>query len=289
MENTLKNYALYLKIDKDLSDATLRSYTKDVEMFLSYGGTPKDFTRIEDTHIRDYIRHMQETGKSRGTVQRNMSSIRSFFEYLRTIEKIIVESPVKDMSVPNRGKPLPKAISESDTLRLIEVSMEEGIKTRLLLELLYGSGGRVSEIISLKIDDIHFDENYIKIVGKGNKERHNPIHKGCIDLIKEYMKSYNISEGYLFPHRSDKNKHMSRITAYKIVKRIADTAGVDPKSVSPYVFRHSFATHMLDNGCDMSLVQEYLGHEDIATTKIYARVTKSNKTNTYKKFHPLAR
>lgn len=283
----LANYKLYLKIDQDASDATIESYTTDIKLFLNYEGTPKDIKDIKPEHIRSYIAHLHKEGKARNTILRTASSIRSFFNYLRDVEKVISISPAENIRLPKREKALPKHISYNNIVKMIEAAMRQGIKTRLLIELLYGSGARISEIIKLRVEDIDFEEGFLKFKGKGNKERETPIHQGCLELIKQYMKAYGITEGYLFPHKSDKNKHMTRINAYYTVKKVADLAGVDPKIVSPHVFRHSFATHLLDNGCDIATVQEYLGHENINTTKIYAKVTKVNKINSYKKYHPL--
>lgn len=282
----LNPFILYLKVEKDLSDNTISGYRNDIEQFIEFIGC--DIEEVDATTIRSFIAHLTEQGKRRNTINRALCSIKAFYKYLSEVEKVIPSSPAEDIKLNAREKSLPKALSKSDVMKLLAVASEDGIKSRLIVELLYGLGGRVSEIASLRVEDIDFEECYIRIVGKGNKERHNPIHEGCVQLIKEYMKKYNITSGYLFPHRLNKDKHITREAIFLKVKNLADKAGIDRSIVSPHVFRHSFATHLLDNGCDMAIVQEYLGHEDISTTKIYAKVTRGNKKNNFMKFHPLA-
>lgn len=284
--NYLENFSLYLDVDKNVSPSTISNYSKDVENFLKF--CEKDVSAIDVGTVRSYIAHLSNLGRKRNTLNRVLSSLKAFFKYLRDVERVIKDSPAEEVKLQNREKSLPKAVSKSDITKLLETASAHGLKQRLVMELLYGLGGRVSEIVSLKVEDIDFEECYVRIVGKGNKERHNPIHKGCVKLLKQYMNNYGVSEGYIFPHKMDKRKHATRESVFQSVKKLAKAAGVDETTVSPHVFRHSFATHMLDNGCDMSLVQDYLGHEDIATTKIYAKVTRGNKTTNFNKFHPLA-
>lgn len=282
----LNPFILYLKVEKDLSDNTISGYRNDIEQFIEF--IDCDIEEVDATTIRSFIAHLTEQGKRRNTINRALCSIKAFYKYLSEVEKVIPSSPAEDIKLNAREKSLPKALSKSDVMKLLAVASEDGIKSRLIVELLYGLGGRVSEIASLRVEDIDFEDCYIRIVGKGNKERHNPIHEGCVQLIKEYMEKYNITSGYLFPHRLNKNKHITREAIFLKAKSLADKAGIDRSLVSPHVFRHSFATHLLDNGCDMAIVQEYLGHEDISTTKIYAKVTRGNKKNNFMKFHPLA-
>lgn len=282
----LESFKLYLTTDKNASKNTIEGYIRDVSKFLSF--VKKDVNAVETSDIRNYIAFLLEEGKSRSTVRRATYAIRVFFKYLQEIEKIINTSPADEIKTVGKINYLPRALGKEDVFKLIDAASSLGLRSRLLLELLYGLGARVSEVTSLKVEDIDFDNCFIKLIGKGEKERHNPIHEGCIDLIRDYMKAYNISSGYLFPHRDDPSRHITREAVNQMVKKASKMVGIDPDTVSPHVLRHSFATHMLENGCDMSLVQEYLGHEDITTTKIYAKITKENKSNTFNKFHPLA-
>ncbi|MGG1263867.1 site-specific tyrosine recombinase/integron integrase [Brevibacillus laterosporus] len=282
----IKNFHIYLRTN-GTAKSTIENYVRDSKSFLSFSETPKDVFSITPTHIRTYLIYLEDIGRKKGTIGRVVCSLRSFFAYL-VQEKIISENPAKSVAIPKKDKNLPKYISEAEVRAIIDAATQTSLKNRLLVELLYGSGGRVSEITSLKIDGIDFDSSFLDLFGKGSKERSNPIHEQCIVLIKQYMDAYGIKSGYLFPHATDPNRHMTRENVLKTVKKMAKKAGIDPSKVSPHVLRHSFATHLLDNGADMAYVQELLGHEDIATTKIYAKITKTNKKNSYAKFHPLA-
>lgn len=282
----LNDFAAYLKVEKDLSEHTVSSYIRDISKLVNYIDVEVEKTTTE--HIRGFIAHLSDKGFKRGSVTRALYAVRAFYNYLVEVEQVIEDSPANDVKLGSREKSLPKYLSKNDIMKLLETASEVGIKSRLYVELLYGLGGRVTEVASLKVEDVDFEENYIRLHGKGNKERYNPIHEGCVELIKEYMKAFGITAGYLFPHRFDSKKHVTREAIFMNVKNIADKAGIDRSLVSPHVFRHSFATHLLDNGCDMAIVQEFLGHEDISTTRIYAKITRGNKSNNFKNFHPLA-
>lgn len=283
----LSNFAAYLKVEKDLSQNTISGYTSDLKKFLVYIDVPIE--EVESSHVRSYIARLTDQGLKRNSITRALYSIKSFYTFLNEIEGVVSTSPASGIKLGSREKSLPKALSKEDVMRLLATASEDGLKSRLYVELLYGLGGRVTEVASLRLDNIDFEGNYIRIVaGKGNKERHNPIHDGCLQLIRRYVKECGITSGYLFPHRFDPSRHITREAIFLKVKDIADKAGIDRKLVSPHVFRHSYATHMLDNGCDMAIVQDFLGHENIATTKIYAKVTRGNKSNNFKNFHPLA-
>jgi site-specific recombinase XerD len=286
--NYVDNFKLYLKTDKNASVHTIENYERDINGFLNYHKTPKDLTAIKPAHIRSYVSYLDDLGRARRTINRMICALKTFFNYLVEVEELITKSPAASIKCGKIEKSLPKAISQGEASSIISAA-ESRLKDQVIIELLYGLGGRVSEIVNIKVEDIDFDQEVIRIIGKGKKERRNPIHSGCLELIKLYMKKRKITSGYLFPCKLDKSKPMSRESIYKLVKRIAKNAGVDVASVSPHVFRHSYATHMLENGCDMAVLQEYLGHEDISTTKIYAQVTTQVKRDNYKKFHPLAK
>lgn len=286
----IENFKLYLQTDKNASPHTIENYERDINNFLSFDKTPRNIEDIQPSHIRAYIAHLDNIGRARSSINRMLCALKTFFKYLVEIEGVIQTSPADQVKCSKKEKSLPKAISQNDVISILNAASKRRIKDRLIIELLYGLGGRVSEIANIRVEDIDFEESFIRIVkGKGNKERQNPIHASCLELIKMYMKKYKITSGWLFPSKLDKSKPMSRESIFKIVKRLAAESGVDPRVVSPHVFRHSFATHLLDNGCDMAIVQEYLGHEDISTTKIYAQISKANKKETFSRFHPLAK
>src|SRR6185312_2755534 len=206
--NYLKNFALYLKVEKDLSANTVLGYSKDVENFISFLSCPIE--EVDATTVRSFIAHLSEQGKKRNSITRALSSLKSYYDYLQTVEKVISSNPTSEVKLGSREKSLPKALSENVVFRLLESASKEGVKSRVIVELLYGLGGRVTEVAALQVEDIDFSECYIKLYGKGNKERHNLIHEGCVELIQRYMENYGITEGYLFPHRFDKERHMTR-------------------------------------------------------------------------------
>ena len=283
----LDDFELYLEVEKRSSIQTIENYMRDIRSFIEYENTPQELSEINTKTIRSYLAHLTRSGSAVSTVSRKISSLRGYFDFLKR-EGYIENSPMKEIKKPKAKKSLPKYLTNNDMEKLLETSKNLSIKTRLIVELLYGSGGRVTEVISLKVNDIDFEDSYIQILGKGDKERHNPIHEPCVELIKQYLNQKGITEGYIFPHRQDQSRHQTRESVFQIVKNVAKKAGVDPDKVSPHVFRHSFATHLMDNGCDISTVQEYLGHADSSTTRIYGQVTRKNKTDNYKKFHPLS-
>lgn len=286
----LTRFMQYSKSEKGLSGSTVIEYQRDIYKFLTDEGTPKNIEEITNKHVRNYLAKLDNEGKSRSTIHRTLYALKSFFKYLKRQEGLFKnkELPTDGISFTKRDKSLPKYISEEEIQAILEAAARTSLKDRLLVELMYGLGGRVSEIVELKVEDIDFDDCYVKIIGKGGKERHNPIHRGCIELIKLYMRAYGITSGYLFPSRFNPSRPMSRTNAWDRVKKLARKAGVDEEKVSPHVFRHSFATHMLERGCDMAVVQEFLGHENISTTRIYARVTRTSKKANFAQFHPLA-
>ncbi|MDR4436146.1 site-specific tyrosine recombinase/integron integrase [Bacillus tequilensis] len=284
--NYANRFETHMRVEKDLSDNTISNYMRDLGKFTDY--IDVDLIDVTPDHVRTFISHLSKNGLKRNSINRALYSLKSFYKYLKEVEGVIQATPTDGIKVGSREKSLPKFLSKEDVLRLLETASREGVRSRLYVELLYGLGGRVAEVAALRVEDIDFEGNYIRLRGKGNKERHNPIHESCIQLIRQYIKDLGITSGFLFPHRFDKSRHVTREAIFLNIKNIADKAGIDRNLVSPHVFRHSFATHLLDNGCDMAIVQEFLGHEDISTTKIYAKVTRGNKSNNYKKFHPLA-
>ncbi|ALA07183.1 putative recombinase XerD [Brevibacillus phage SecTim467] len=286
--NYVESFKLYLQTDKNSSKHTIDSYERDIINFLDFEKTPKDVTEITPSHIRMYIAHLDVLGRARSSINRMLCSLKTFFKYLVDIEHAVKDSPAAQVKCGKKEKPLPKAISKTDVNSLITTATEHRLKDQLIIELLYGLGGRVSEIAKIRVEDINFEEGFIRMKGKGKKTRENPIHAGCLELIKLFMFKHKITSGWLLPSKLDPSAPMSREGIYKVVKRVASISGIDPRAVSPHVFRHSYATHLLDNGCDMAIVQEYLGHEDIATTKIYAQISKKNKKETFAKYHPLA-
>lgn len=288
MTNYINDYAVYLKTDKNSAKNTIEAYLRDINGFLSYEKTPESVTLITPAHIRAYIAELMEAGREVSSLNRIKVALKGFFKYLVNVAHVVPSSPADEVKTTRTDDTLPKPIHVNEVTAILSAAADSSLKDRVIIELLYGSGGRVSEVASLSVEDIDFADSFISLFGKRRKERNNPVHENCIALIKQYMQETGITTGYLFPLKGDKSRHATREGIGKAVKRIAKKAGVDHTKVSPHVFRHSFATHMLDNGCDMSHVQELLGHKDISTTRIYARITKTNKKTNFMKFHPLA-
>jgi len=283
----LSIYEKYLTIEKELSPNTVASYLKDIDTFFTYlNSTPEDYEAVTKEQVKEFISHLSELGRSRSTINRFIVSLKSYYNYLIEELEVIEKSPIS-VKTTKRGRSLPKFLPQYEVNAILEESKKKGLKSELIINLLYGSGGRVSEVAALEVEDIDFEEAFIHIFGKGRKDRDNPIHKSCIELLGRYLKETGIESGYIFPHRFDPNRHMDRRSILKLVKTIGEDAGLDPAKVSPHVFRHSYATHLMDNGIDMAQVQQLLGHESIETTSIYAHINKKVKRNNFDKYHPL--
>lgn len=284
MKKYITEFTAYLKLEKGLADNTIENYTRDViEYFKHLDKEPLKAT-IHD--IRGYLARQSDAGKARASISRYIYSIREFYSFAETYYGI--ENPAKGISAYRRGSnTLPKNLSLTDMGKLIKAAGQSTKKTKLIVEMLYGTGCRVSELVSIKLSDISFEEGFVTILGKGSKERLVPIPESTILLIKDYLKTRSEDSQYLFPKRGETDEHMSRISVTNLMKDVAKRAGVT-SNVSAHTMRHSYATHMLENGCDMATMQELLGHSDIATTKIYAKVTKDVRKKALTNFHPLS-
>ncbi len=293
-EHALKDYKLYLKIERGLSNNSITSYGLDVEKLIGF---------LEDKHIsvsplnisketiQQYIYELAKTVNVR-TQSRMISGLRSFFNYL-IFEDYRVDNPLELIESPKIGRKLPDTLSLDDINSLIaaiDLSKAEGERNRAMLETLYSCGLRVSELINLKISDLFFDEGFIKVTGKGDKQRFVPI----VPTAQKYITCYkyevrnhlSIQKGHedtLFLNR--RGKQLTRAMIFTIIKQLAVKINLD-KTISPHTFRHSFATHLLENGADLRTIQLMLGHESITTTEIYVHVDKSHLKSVLQTFHP---
>jgi integrase/recombinase XerD len=295
MEKTLKDFIYYLAVEKGLAKNTLESYERDLKGFLSYlqkeavGGVEE----IKRSHILGYMAHLRSKGLAASTVSRSLASIRSFFHFLLK-ERYVQENPANDMESPKQEKKLPKVISMSEIdflLKQPDETKTSGIRDKAMLELLYATGIRVTELIDLCINDVNTESGYIRCLGKGSKERIVPIGTLAIQKVKDYIGKgrpkmvKELNEQALFV-----NQHGHRLTRqgfWKILKKYARQAGIN-KEITPHTLRHSFATHLLENGADLRSVQEMLGHADISTTQIYTQVSKRKLRDVYERSHPRA-
>ncbi|WP_445735725.1 site-specific tyrosine recombinase XerD [Mariniflexile sp.] len=293
-QHALKDYQLYLKIERGLSKNSINSYTLDVQKLIAYleaHGMPDSPVSITTETIQQFIYETAKTVNARSQ-SRLISGLRSFFNYL-VFEDYIKSNPLELIESPKIGRKLPDILSEEEIDKLIEaidLSKPEGERNRAMLETLYGCGLRVSELINLKISDLFFDEGFIKVTGKGNKQRFVPI----VGITQKYITIYKkerrshlaIQSGHedtLFLNR--RGKQLTRAMVFTIIKQLAEKIGLK-KSISPHTFRHSFATHLLENHADLRSIQLMLGHESITTTEIYVHLDKTHLTKVIEKFHP---
>lgn len=268
----LKDFRNYLKIERAMSLNTVASYCSDVQKFLEGTGLcPLDVTH---NHIMDYLASRQMLSKR--SQARALSSLRSFFGWL-VLEKIIADNPCDLVDAPKLGVYLPNVLSVKeveDIMDSVDLSTSQGLRDRAILEVLYGCGLRVSEVVDLRISCLYFKDGFIRVIGKGNKERVVPFGEIAAGSVRAYMDvrseaADSASDDFLFLNRF--SRPLSRQSVFKMIKRQALIADVR-KEISPHTFRHSFATHLIENGADLRVVQEMLGHESITTTEIYTHV-----------------
>ena len=269
-----------------MSQNTVASYCSDVEKFLSfYGG------RIEDVSVADVEEYLQSRDAlSERSQARLLSSLKSFFDWL-VMEKMLKDNPCDRVDGPKIGRYLPSVLSEEEVVAIIEsveTSTWQGLRDRAILEILYGCGLRVSEVVGLRITCVYLKEGFVRIIGKGNKERLVPLGEMAVDAVMDYLAvrpeaNGSESSDILFLNRFGRS--LSRVSVFTMIKRQALAAGIR-KEISPHTFRHSFATHLIEHGADLRVVQEMLGHESISTTEIYTHIDSSTWQKEILEHHP---
>ncbi len=282
----LKDYRNYLKIERAMSPNTVASYCSDVEKFL--GVVPSAAMGISPADIEDYLAKSSELSKR--SQARVLSSLRSFFSWM-VIEGYITDNPCDKVDSPKLGVYLPDVLSEDEVSSIIDsidLSSWQGVRDRAILEVLYGCGLRVSEAVGLKISCLYFNDGFIRIIGKGNKERLVPVGEMAMDAVNAYLERRpsprdDAASDLLFLNRFGKS--LSRISMFKMIKAQALKADVC-KEISPHTFRHSFATHLVEHGADLRMVQEMLGHESLTTTEIYTHVDSTTWQREVLAHHP---
>lgn len=293
-KHALKDFTTYLKLERGLSKNSILSYSRDIEKLMTFLEV-NDFNTtpilIDKQTVQQFIYEVAKVVNPRSQA-RIISGLKSFFGYL-IFEDYRKDNPLDLIESPKIGRKLPDTLSETeidDLINAIDLSTPEGERNRAMLETLYGCGLRVSELISLKISDLFFDEDFIKVTGKGDKQRFVPIsdvNKKYIDIYRNEIRVHlKIQEGFqdiLFLNR--RGKQLTRAMIFTIVKNLATTIGLN-KSISPHTFRHSFATHLLENGADLRAIQQMLGHESITTTEIYMHVDRSHLAEVMNTYHP---
>ncbi len=292
---TIENFKTYLTLEKSLSKNSVDAYINDITKLTSFlkaknlNVAPE---KVELHHLKDFVAWLNDSGTSPRTQARVISGIKAYFKYL-LLEGIIDKNPTGLLEAPKVGRKLPETLTtdEIDTLvKGIDTNKAEGQRNKAIIETLYSCGLRVSELIDLRISNLHFRMGFIKIDGKGNKERLIPIGKRAKKEIKIYLKDHrtklNIapeSEDIVFLNR--RGQQLSRVMIFTIIKNLAKKANLK-KSISPHTFRHSFASHLVEGGADLRAVQEMLGHESILTTEIYTHLDRDYLKETIKNFHP---
>ena len=293
----VRDFAVYLDVEKGLSGATLDAYLRDLDQFEKFLSSksktladPADITRRE---VRGFMAELHRRALKKSSVARKISSLKTFFNYLLR-QKEISSSPLAGMSGPKVEKWAPKAMNADQAIALMEAKVDpdpKGLRDIALAELIYGSGLRVSEALGLNVLDIDPGAGFLRIAGKGGKERIAPLTQNAIKRIKSYLRQRNalvkdFSEQALF--LGMRGGRLNRVEAGRIIKNLAALAGL-PEGVHPHVLRHSFATHLLDSGMDLREVQELLGHSSLQTTQRYTKVTLQKAMQTYDKAHPRAK
>lgn len=284
----ITEYELYLKVEKKYSINTINTYITNISSFSEF--VNKNFKNVEEEDIKKYLMHLNKNNISEKSVANKISSLKSFYKYL-IIEKITSKSPLDKIELPKIKKTLPKALSIEEVNILLNIPLNDKFdyRNKAMIELLYATGLRVSELVNLKLNNINFDQEYLKTMGKGSKERIVPIGEYAMYYLKYYIDNYrndflrDKESEYIFI--SNQSKKMTRQTFFLLLKKIAKKEGINT-DFSPHTLRHSFATHLLRYGADLRSIQELLGHSSISTTQIYTHVEKEKVKEEYKNFHP---
>ena len=293
-ENVLKDYKDYLRIERGLSPNTISSYASDMEKlmgFLDENHIEENPLQITKETVQAFIYDVAKRMNPRSQA-RIISGLKGFFNYL-IFEGYRSDNPIELIEAPKIGRKLPDTLSTEEINQLIgaiDLSHQQGERNRAILETLYGCGLRVSELIALKLSDLFFEEDFIKVTGKGNKQRFVPISEINKKFINIYRYEVRVHQSiqkefsdYLFLNR--RGKKLTRAMIFTIIKDLAEKIGLQ-KNISPHTFRHSFATHLLENGADLRAIQQMLGHESITTTEVYMHVNRQHLSDVLHQFHP---
>ena len=296
-QRAIQGFKSYLQLERSLSGNTVEAYLRDIgqlRSFIESTSGEESPIGLKTNQLKEFIQQIAELGLSATTQSRIVSGIRSFYKYLLLEDKIDVD-PSALLETPKTGRKLPDTLSNEEVVAMIEgidLSKAEGERNRAILETLYGSGLRVSELVNLKISNIYFNDGIMRILGKGNKERLVPLGGIAAKRISTYMKEVRIhtniqkgSEDFVF--LNNRGNPLSRVMIFNIVRKSAYDAGIK-KSISPHTLRHSFATELIQRGADLRAVQDMLGHESITTTEIYTHLDRDYLRSNIIQFHPRA-
>lgn len=293
MEKQLKLFFEFLENDKKLSDNTLQSYKRDIKQFKEYlNQKGKDYSNITKEDMKEYIEHLQSIGKKASTISRCIASIRSFYQY-ELKNKKVEQDPTDQIQSPKIEKRVPSVLTSKEVALLLEQPKDvdlKGIRDKAMLEFAYATGMRVTEIISLNLEDVNIEEGYVTCKN-GSKQRNIPLGTMSLKALKEYIEN---ARGILIKDESEKSlfvningKRLTRQGFWKIIKYYKEQAHIT-KDITPHVLRHSFATHLLQNGADLKAIQAMLGHSDISSTQVYMQFQDGALKDVYHKAHPRA-
>ena len=289
LSDLIVEFLRYLLIDKGYSQNTIESYKRDLDKFLEYNKNTS-IDNISNEDLKKYIKYLNDNGLNGKSIARNISSLKSFYKFL-VISKYISSNTSDSLYLPKIKKSLPNTLTEEEVFRLLDIDLIDNFsyRNKAMLELLYASGLRVSELINLKLQDVDFTQDIIRTFGKGSKERIIPIGDYAKEYLEKYIYEYRASmlkkENSEYIFLNNHGKQMTRQGFFKIIKKIAKEKGIN-KDLSPHTLRHSFASHLLKYGADLRTIQELLGHSDISTTQIYTHITNEELKQNYQDFHP---
>ena len=284
----IEKYIDYLKYEKKLSENTINSYKNDLDCFKDF--FKKDLTKINLDDMHKYLDHLNKENKKATTVAHNITVINSFYSFLIN-ENIIATNPCTNIISPKLAKKLPNYLTEEEVDKLLNIPLKTAYdyRNKAMLELLYATGIRVSELINLKFVNLELQDDFIRVMGKGSKERIIPMSniskKYLIEYIEIYRKTLLKSKDSEYLFINNQGNVISRVGFFKIIKKLCLENNIS-KNVSPNILRHSFATHLLAHGADLRVIQELLGHSDISTTQIYAHLINDKLKKDYEEFHP---
>jgi len=291
----LRDFGNYLRLERSLSAHSIEAYLRDVKKLQEYARLQKTpFTALTTSHknLQQFLVYVHQLGLSAHSQARLLSGLKSFFRFLMA-EELIDKDPTELLEGPRLGRTLPDTLDYHEIVRLLEaidLSVPEGTRNRAMLEGLYGSGLRGSELVNLKLNQVLREAGFLRIVGKGSKERLVPVGEDALKYLRLYVEEVRVHltpqkgfEAVVFLNRS--GKKMSRVFVFLMIKSLAEKAGIR-KAVSPHTFRHSFATHLIEGGAGLRAVQEMLGHESITTTEIYTHLDRDYLKQVVQEFHP---
>ena len=294
-DQQIKHFTNYLKLERSLSGNSIEAYVRDMEklyQFMEMNHKGISPMKVTSKHLQGFLAFINELGMSAHSQARILSGIKAFYKYL-LFEELVEKDPTALIDGPKLGRKLPDTLSYAEIEKLLEavdMSTPEGTRNRAILEVLYCSGLRVTELVELRMNNVYFDVGFLRVIGKGNKERLVPVGKDALKYLKIYKEQVRVHipiqkgfESYMFLNR--RGKKLSRVMIFTIIKQLAGKIGLR-KVISPHTFRHSFATHLIEGGADLRAVQEMLGHESITTTEIYTHLDRDYLRQVIQEFHP---